>query len=137
MADAVSSDLRVGVFAQLWNAVWRWRRRTLLALALLILAKLAAVTVPLLLKAIVDRFSGPGGLAADVAVAASGAASAPAVHALVLIVPVFLLLGYALLRFAGTLFTELRDLVFARVAQRTVASFAEQTFAHLLALIAR
>jgi len=138
-ADDSSSDPRLpGVFAQLWAAVWRWRRRTLLALALLVLAKLAAVTVPLLLKAIVDRFSGPGGLAADVTAAALGAASAPsAVHALVLIVPVFLLFGYALLRFAGTLFTELRDLVFARVLHRTVVSFAERTFAHLLALSPR
>ena len=39
-----------------------------------------------------------------------------------------------LLRFAGTLFTELRDLVFARVTLRTVADFAERTFAHLLSL---
>src|SRR5687768_222928 len=95
------------VFAGLWRAVWLYRRRTLLALTLLLLAKVAAVCVPLVLKAIVDRFSAPGGLAADVA----SSSGLPNLHN-VLLLPVFLLLAYALLRFAGTLFTELRDLVF-------------------------
>ncbi|WP_280155608.1 ABC transporter transmembrane domain-containing protein [Piscinibacter sp. XHJ-5] len=120
-----------GVFAGLWSAAWQYRYRTLGALALMVLAKVAAVLVPLVLKAIVDRFSRPEGLREVVGSAAGPALeSAPTVLAL----PVFLLLGYALLRFAGTLFTELRDLVFARVTQRTVTRFAEQTFAHLLSL---
>jgi ATP-binding cassette subfamily B protein len=50
---------------------------------------------------------------------------------------VFLLLAYALLRFASTLFTELRDLMFARVTLATVSDFAQRTFAHLLALSPR
>ena len=122
---------RHSVFAGLWAAAWRYRRRTLLALALLVLAKIAAVGVPLLLKAIVDRFSAPGGLAVD-----AGAAGGPldTARQMLLMLPVFLLLGYALLRFAGTLFTELRDLVFARVLKRTVMAFAERTFGHLLSL---
>jgi ATP-binding cassette subfamily B protein len=117
------------VFAGLWQAVWQYRRRTLAALALLVLAKVAAVTVPLVLKAIVDRFSQPAELASEV----EATARLPNVHS-VLLLPVFLLLGYALLRFAGTLFTELRDLVFARVTKRTVSAYAERTFGHLLAL---
>ena len=44
---------RQAVFAGLWAAVWRDRRRTLLALVLLVAAKIAAVCVPLVLKAIV------------------------------------------------------------------------------------
>ncbi|HSN32647.1 MAG TPA: ABC transporter transmembrane domain-containing protein [Ideonella sp.] len=121
------------MIAGLWAAAWRDRRRTLLALVLLVAAKIAAVCVPLVLKAIVDRFSAPGGLAVD---AGAGGALAQA-RQMLLMLPVFLLLGYALLRFAGTLFTELRDLVFARVTQRTVMAYAERTFGHLLALSPR
>ncbi|HEV7915635.1 MAG TPA: ABC transporter ATP-binding protein/permease, partial [Albitalea sp.] len=116
------------VFAGLWSAAWRYRHRTIAAVLLLVLAKVAGVAVPLLLKAIVDSFSRPQSLATTVV----GAGIAT-----VLAMPVFLLLGYALLRFASTLFTELRDLVFARVTRRTVTSFAEQTFAHLLSLSPR
>lgn len=118
------------VFASLWQAVWQYRVRTLAALLLLVAAKVAGVYVPLLLKAIVDRLSRPQDMVADITAAA---APRPDVHT-VLVIPVFLLLSYALLRFSGTLFTELRDLVFARVSQLTVTGFAERAFAHLLAL---
>jgi ATP-binding cassette subfamily B protein len=70
-----------------------------------VLAKVAGVAVPLVLKAIVDRFSHPEMARVD------GAADGPTA---MLVIPVFLLLGYPLLRFSGTLFAELRDLVFAR-----------------------
>jgi len=120
-----SPDGRRRVFKGLWEAIWRHRARTLSALALLIMAKVTGVAVPLVLKAIIDRFSQPQQMTQ-----ATGAQA-------LLLVPVLLLLGYALLRFAGTLFTELRDLVFARVTQRTVTGFAERSFAHLMALTAR
>ncbi len=116
----------------LWQAVWLDRRRTVAALVLLVLAKLSSVLVPLVLKAVIDRFSRPESLAESVAPAA-----APAGVATALVLPVFLLLAYSAVRFAGTLFTELRDLVFARVTQRTVTAFAERTFAHLLNLSPR
>lgn len=113
------------VVAGLWAAVWRDRWRTLAALALLVAAKLVAVAVPLVLKAIIDHFSDR-----EAALAVGGADP----RELVVALPVFLLLGYALLRFAGTLFTELRDLMFARVTLRTVSAFGRRTYAHLLAL---
>jgi ATP-binding cassette, subfamily B, bacterial len=115
-------------YATLWQAVWRARRRTAAALALLLLAKLATVMVPLSLKGIVDAFSESG-------IASASAATGDARAALAL--PVFLLLAYALLRFAATLFTELRDLVFARVTLGTVSDFAQRVFAHLLMLSPR
>ncbi|MFL6664893.1 MAG: ABC transporter transmembrane domain-containing protein [Rhizobacter sp.] len=123
--DDIKTD---SVFAGLWHAAWQYRWRTLLAVGLLVLAKIAGVIVPLVLKAIVDRFSRPEGLRNP-----AGDAGPTAM----LVLPVFLLLGYALLRFSGTLFTELRDVVFARVTQRTVRRFAAQTFAHLLTLSPR
>jgi len=90
--------------------IWAARRRVLTALALLILAKLVMVAVPMVLKSVVDELSQP-------------------THPLVL--PVFLLLAYALLRFLGTLFNELRDVVFSPVLHQVVAEFNERTFAHL------
>jgi ATP-binding cassette subfamily B protein len=108
----------------LWQSVRRYRRRTALAIGLLVLAKIASVLVPLSLKQIVDHL-GPRELQA---------ATLPGA---VLTLPVFLLLAYALLRFASTLFTELRDLLFARVTLESVSDFTQRSFAHLLALGAR
>lgn len=102
----------------LWHALSPWRRPVLLALALLVLSKLAAVAVPGVLKAIVDQLSNDPTTVA-------------------LRVPFWLLAGYALLRYASTLFTELRDLVFARVGKQVVSGFSERTFAHLLAMSPR
>ena len=104
------------VLATLAAEIWTSRGRVIAALVLLSLAKLAAVLVPLLLKEIVDVLSRPEAVAA---------------------LPVLLLAGYAAVRFAATLFAELRDLVFSRVAQRTVADFLVRTFSHLHKLGAR
>jgi ATP-binding cassette subfamily B protein len=113
------------VLGGLRAAVWQYRWRTAAALALLVTAKIAAVLVPLALKGIVDHFSRNE---------AQGAAAAASATSVVLTLPVFLLLAYALLRFASTLFTELRDLAFARVTLHAVSAFAQRTFGHLLAL---
>lgn len=104
------------ILLNLIKAAWQFRLRVIAALALLLAAKLAAVSVPLALKAIVDALSRP-----------------EEVHVL----PVFLLAGYALLRFLGTLFNELRDVVFSRVTQRIVAGYAQQAFQKLHELSAR
>jgi len=104
----------------LWPTLRQWRGRIVLAMALLVLSKLAAVGVPWVLKAIVDHLT-PG----------------PATVAGALAVPAWLLIGYALLRYAGTLFTELRDLVFARVGKQVTSGFSERAFAHLLAMSPR
>jgi ATP-binding cassette subfamily B protein len=95
-------------------APYRWRM--LAAVTLLVLAKIATVCVPLLLKRIIDALSQPQNVTA---------------------LPVYLLAGYALLRFSSTLFNELRDMVFSRVTQRTVATYAQMTFEHLHRLGAR
>jgi len=102
--------------AELARHVLRFRARVIGAAVLLILAKVAAVAVPLVLKAIVDVMSRPEALAA---------------------LPVLLLIGYAAVRFAATLFTELRDLTFARVTQTVVADLSLRTFEHLHSLASR
>ncbi|MFP5350226.1 MAG: ABCB family ABC transporter ATP-binding protein/permease [Gammaproteobacteria bacterium] len=87
-----------------------FRGRVLLALALLLLAKLAAVGVPVLLKQIIDALGQP---------------------ATQLTLPIVLLVGYALLRFANSLFSELRDALFAKVSQSTIREVALTVFRHL------
>lgn len=101
--------------ADLWHVLSLYRWRILLALVCLITAKVATVAVPLVLKRIIDAFSQPDELSR---------------------LPIYLLAGYALLRFLSTLFNELRDLLFARVTLHTVSAYAEKTFAHLHALSA-
>lgn len=94
--------------------LWEFRSRVLLALVLLVLAKVANVTVPLFLKNIVDTL--------DVSLN-------PA-----LVVPVALILAYGLARIASTVFAELRDAVFAKVTQRSIRRVALKVFRHLHAL---
>ncbi|HWT71933.1 MAG TPA: ABC transporter ATP-binding protein/permease, partial [Oxalicibacterium sp.] len=111
------SPLSAGdIVSDLWHLLYDYRWRIAAALLFLILAKVATVWVPLMLKRIIDQLSHPEDL-----------------HAL----PFYLLIGYAVLRFASTLFNELRDLLFARVSQSTVATYAQKTFAHLHKLGAR
>jgi ATP-binding cassette subfamily B protein len=104
------------VFRDLWNVVKTFRGRIIAAVIFLVVAKFASVGVPLVLKRIVDVLSRPEQVAA---------------------LPIVLLVGYALMRFAGTLFNELRDLAFARVTQHAVSTYALNTFAHLHALGSR
>jgi ATP-binding cassette subfamily B protein len=90
--------------------LWEYKGRVIFALSCLVLAKLATVAVPLLLKDIVDKLSGPQ---------------------VQLVLPVVLLLGYGLLRAASTLFGELRDAVFAKVTQHAIRRVALKVFQHL------
>ena len=96
--------------------IWAYRGRVLFALSCLVAAKLANVGVPLVFKGIVDAFT------------AEQAA---------LVVPLALLAAYGLLRFSMSLFTELRELLFARVTQQAVRNIALQVFRHLHALSLR
>ena len=99
---------------------WEYRVRMAVALAFLVGAKVASVSVPLLLKRLVD--------ALNISVADPRA---------LLVVPLGLLLGYAGLRLAMTLFTELREIVFARATFGAAKRVALETFEHLNALSLR
>ena len=99
---------------------WQYRVRMVVALCFLIAAKVASVSVPLLLKRLVDALN----------------ITATDPRAL-LVVPLGLLLGYAGLRLAMTLFTELREIVFARATFGAAKRVALETFEHLNALSLR
>ncbi len=101
-----------------WSAVWRllpylraFHRRVTVAMLLLLAAKLANVTLPYMLKLIVDSLD-------------------PDDPAL-LVLPLALLLGYGALRFATIAFGELRDLVFGRVTENAMREVALGVFRHL------
>jgi ATP-binding cassette subfamily B protein len=96
--------------------LWEWRGRVALALVCLVAAKVANVGVPLLLKEIVDGLDRQSALIA---------------------VPLALLVAYGALRLSTTLFTELREYLFAKVTQRAVRAIALKVFRHLHALSLR
>ena len=111
--------------------LWQFRWRVGLALVFLVAAKAANVGVPILLKGIVDSLTGQGA-------ATAGAAGGQAVTGAVAIaVPIALIVGYGLLRLSTSVFTELREYVFAKVTQRTVREIALKVFRHLHALSLR
>src|SRR5260370_6460896 len=86
--------------------------RVLLAIACLVLAKMATVYVPIIYSRAVD-------------------ALAPKDHPDFVTVPIALIIAYGLLRVASSGFAELRDAVFAAVQQRTVRRVALSTFQHV------
>jgi ATP-binding cassette, subfamily B, heavy metal transporter len=109
-----------GTLSKLLPYLWRYRWRVGIALAFMIGAKVANVSVPLLLKHLVDALSiKPGDPMA------------------VLVVPTALLLGYGALRLSTSLFTELRELIFAKATEGTARSISLQVFRHLHALSLR
>ena len=96
--------------------LWEFKWRVIVAMSLLVFSKLANVSVPLVLKAMIDA------LGKDKAL---------------LMVPVALIVGYGVLRLFSTMFGELRDAVFAKVTQRAIRRVALQVFEHLHSLSLR
>ncbi|MDW5418276.1 ABC transporter ATP-binding protein/permease [Iodobacter sp. CM08] len=90
--------------------LWQYKTRVILALSLLILAKLANVSIPLVLKGIVDGLDPK---------------HAP------LVLPLSLVLSYGALRLCASVFGEMRDAVFAKVTQGAIRKVAMQVFEHL------
>ena len=110
------------VLRRLLPYLWEYRWRVAAALAFMVAAKLANVGVPLLLKELVDALTPkPGGSLLGL----------PAGTEALFVVPVGLLLAYGLLRFSTTLFTELRELIFAKATEGATRHIALQVFGHL------
>ena len=101
------------IISGLWPYLAEFRGRVVLSLILLVLAKLATVATPIALKYIVDYLDQNRG--AD----------------MLLWIPVILVVAYGALRFGATLFNELRDAVFARVAERAMRRVSLRVFEHL------
>jgi len=113
-ADIMTPHTSASQWRAAWSLfpyVWQYKNRVLLAFGLLFCAKIANVSVPLVLKEIVDHLEQP--------------------NALSLAVPLIFIMLYGLLRFGNTAFTELRDALFARVLQRAMRGVIHDVFQHL------
>jgi ATP-binding cassette subfamily B protein len=106
---------------RLFPYLWQYKWRVMAALAFMIAAKMANVSVPLLLKQLVDTMNPKGEVGASA----------------LLVVPAALLFGYGLLRLSTTLFAELRELIFAKATEGASRTISLQVFRHLHALSLR
>ena len=97
--------------------MWEYKGRVLFALLCLIMAKVANIGVPVVLKEIVDSLSKDLNLA--------------------IALPVFLLMIYGALRIASALFNELRDVLFTRVRYRAMRRLTIRTMDQLHSLSLR
>ena len=101
---------------RLFPFVWEFKGRVLIALACLVLSKLAVVGMPLVLRDIIDGLDSENGT---------------------LVLPIMLLLTYGALRLASSLFNELRDAVFARVRYHAMRGISQRVLSHLYSLSLR
>jgi len=87
------------------------RVRVVLAFASLIIAKGATLAVPLLFKGAIDALSSN--------------------HQEMVTLPIVLIISYGIARFLSSLFAEVRDSIFATVAQRAIRQVGLSVFQHL------
>jgi ATP-binding cassette subfamily B protein len=104
-------------FRSMLPYLWDYRGRVLLALLTLVLAKVANIAVPMVLKQLVDTLDAIG--------------QNPE------LIPILLLLAYGTLRLASGLFNELRDAIFARVRYHAMRKLSNSVLKHLHALSLR
>ena len=90
--------------------IWDFKSRVIFGLLFLIIAKLATVAVPVLLKDIVDSLNSENTL---------------------LILPLGLLIAYGLLKLTTAFFSELRDVLFAKVRYHAVYKISVRVLDHL------
>lgn len=112
------------LMAYLWPKDQPWVKfRVVSALTLLISAKLLNVQVPFFFKSIIDQMNIDWN-SLNIVGLENLTILPPAIFALIF--------AYGLSRFCAVLFGELRNAIFASVAQGTIKSVAKNTFIHLL-----
>ena len=100
----------LGNILKMFPYIWAFKSRVIFALLFLIIAKLATVAVPILLKEIVDSLNSEKTL---------------------LILPLSLLIAYGALRLTTAFFNELRDVLFAKVRYHAVYRISVKVLDHL------
>ena len=100
--------------------VLKYPLRVTLAMSCLILAKVSNIGIPIILKHLIDDLS-----------------FAPNDPKRYLIFPLSLIFAYGLLRLASSIFTELREFLFAKVTQNAIRQIAIEVFQHLHAMSLR
>jgi len=94
-----------------------YRLRVIVALSCLVAAKFANLGIPIVMKELIDSL--------DIKATSPQA---------LLVVPLGIIVAYGLLRISASVFTELREALFARVTQNAVRKVALQVFEHLHSL---
>jgi len=90
------------------------KKRVIFAVGFMILAKIASVGLPFILKYIVD-----------------GIDTSQFDQASLLVVPIGLVLAYGLVRLSNVVFGEIRDVLFGRVTERSIRRISLNVFKHL------
>ena len=124
---------------KLTTYLWEYKGRVLLALACLMVSKLAIVAVPLLLKKIVNALNQNAESATDSSAAVSDSIDTESAGSIfdaftgndVMLVGLGLVAAYGLLRLASSAFKELRDALFARVRYRAMHKLSTEVLTHL------
>lgn len=106
------------VIKQITPYLLKYKARIALALACLVAAKIASVTMPFILKHVVDDLDQQ--LSND--------------NLSLLVVPLGLLLAYGLVRLFNVLLGEIRDTLFGRVTERAMRRIGLRVFEHLHSL---
>ncbi|MGS0674397.1 ABCB family ABC transporter ATP-binding protein/permease [Shewanella sp. 125m-1] len=110
--DEPIGNINWHVLRMLWPYLIEFKQRVGLALLCLVVAKLASVGLPFLLKALVDGLSStsPKELVA---------------------VPISLVIAYGGIRLLNTIISEVRDTLFGRVTERAIRRLGMAVFEHL------
>ncbi|UZE94828.1 ABCB family ABC transporter ATP-binding protein/permease [Alkalimarinus alittae] len=108
------AGMKLHVIKMLFPYLLEFKKRVFLALSCLVLAKVASIIIPFILKDIVDALD-----AKDLGASA------------LLVAPLGLVAAYGLARFMNVVFNEIRDTLFGRVTERTIRRIGLQTFRHL------
>lgn len=105
------------IIKEIWPYLLEHKKRVALAAIFMLLAKIASVGLPFVLKYIVDNI--------DVSQGDTKA---------LLVLPVGLVIAYGLVRFSNVLFGEIRDTIFGRVTERAIRRIGLKVFQHLHSL---
>ena len=105
------------VVKQIWPYLTEFKRRVFLAVMCLILAKVASVGMPFVLKKVVDDLDTQMGDASTL-----------------VLVPIALIVAYGFIRLSNVLLGEIRDTLFGRVTERAMRRIGLNVFQHLHAL---
>lgn len=101
------------ILGKLWPYLAEFKSRVWLALSCLIVAKIASVTLPFILKHIVDNLN------------------LDSAKEKIMGVIIALIIAYGALRLANVLFGEIRDTLFGRVTERAMRRLGLTVFQHL------
>lgn len=114
--DVAIGDVSWTTLKSLLPFLTEFKQRMIAALLCLVLAKVASVGLPFILKHIVDDLDQLSEIGSMVAI------------------PLGLLLAYGVVRFSNVLFGELRDTLFGRVTERAMRRVGLKVFKHLHSL---